>query len=490
MPDPVRGALKLLLLNLAVGGAYVALAMQAKLSFAWESAAVTLWLPAGLANVAALLCGPVVAPAVVVANLVASACDPAGHCTADSWMVPIALAAAGQALLVRTALRRQRLVHDTLIRTPRLLRFLCWAGPAGCWPAAATYALSVLAGGGGLQPGLTRALFWWVSDSLGSLLLLPLLLVLLPIGQPLWQERRAVLFQPLLALVVLLGLVTFLGRELAESIAQVPGLVEPLQVLRLLLSITLLLVAFGGVGLLLHVAGVVLESRRQLRRSELAADAAGVLLHEIGQPLLRLHLLLERLRETVTRGAAPALLPDLDAGLRELDRLALTSRSIQDLTLAGMRDSAQASLDEAIASVQGQLAAGLDRLDQQLQLPSLQPVVRVRVGQGQLETALRNLILNASHAAGEQGVIRLGVEIAEPDVIVRVEDSGPGFDAQALARMGERTTSSWGGQGLGLLIVRRVVDEVEGRLSAGNSPRLGGACVELQLPLATVPQST
>ncbi len=485
MPDSPRSIGRLLLLNFVVAGAYIALAMQAKLAFAWEAIAVTLWLPAGLANGAVLIYGPAVAPAVAFANLISSACDPAGHCTADPWFIPIALAAAGQALLVRSVLHRQRLLHDSLSRIPRLMRFLLWAGPAGCWPAAATYAVSVLASDGNRAPGLTRALFWWVGDSLGSLLLLPLLLVLLPLGAPLWQERRGVVLRPLLALLFMLSLVTFLGKELAESIAQVPRLVEPLQLLRLLLSVTLLLVAFGGVGLLLHVDGMLLESQRLLRRSRLAADAAGALLHEIGQPLLRLHLLMERLAEALKRWEAPGALAEVAAAQRELDNLSTTSRGIQELTLSGMRDSTEASLQDAMATVQAQVSASLDRLDQQLRLSLPTPELRLAIGQAQLEAALRNLVLNASHAAGDGGVIRLEAERLGRELIVRVEDSGPGFDPQASSRIGFRMLSSWGGQGIGLLIVRRVVDEAEGHLSVRRSSKLGGACVVLQLPLIT-----
>lgn len=485
MPERPRSFRWLLLLNLAVAGAYLALAMQAKLAFAWEAIAVTLWLPAGLANGAVLLFGPAVAPAVAFANLIGSACDTAGHCTADPWFIPIAMAAAGQALLVRAVLHRQRLLHDSLSRIPRLLRFLLLAGPAGCWPAAATYAVSVLARGGNVEPGLTRALFWWVGDSLGSLLLLPLLLVLLPLDAPLWQERRRVLLRPLLAQVLLLGLVTFLGKELAVSIARVPGLVEPLQLLRLLLSVTLLMVALGGVGLLLHMVGIMLESQRQLRRSRLAADAAGALLHEIGQPLLRLHLLMDRLAEALKRREEPGPLAEVAAAQRELDNLSTTSRGIQELTLSGMRDTTEASLQDAMATLQAQVSASLDRLDQQLRLSLPTPELRLAIGQAQLEAALRNLVLNASQAAGEGGLIRLEAERLGLELIVRVEDSGPGFDQQASARIGSRMVSSWGGQGIGLLIVRRVVDEAEGHLSVRRSSKLGGACVVLQLPLIT-----
>lgn len=489
MPERPRSVRSLVLLNLGVAGAYFALALQAKLAFSWETTAVNLWLPAGLANAAVLLHGSAVAPAVAVANLLASACAIGGTCTADPRFIPIALAAAGQALLVRTALRRQRLLHDSLSRTPRLLCFLLWAGPAGCWPAAATHAVSVLASGGHLGSTLTRAMFWWVGDSLGSLLLLPLLLVLLPVGDPLWRERRGVLLRPLLALMLLLGLVTFLGKELAASIAQVPGMVEPLQLLRLLLSITLLLVAFGGVGLLLHVAGMLLESQRQLCRSRLEADAAGALLHEIGQPLLRLHLQIERLAEALKRQTEPGPLAEVASAQGELDNLSTISRGIQELTLSGMRDTTEASLNQAMEAVQAQVSAPLDRLDQQLRLSIPAAELRLAIGQAQLEAALRNLVLNASHAAGESGVIRLEVERLGRELIVRVEDSGPGFDAQASARIGSRMTSSWGGQGIGLMIVRRVVDEAEGHLCVRRSRKLGGACVILQLPLSSASES-
>ncbi|MCP9927702.1 ATP-binding protein [Cyanobium sp. CH-040] len=489
MPECIRGISRALALNLAAAGAYVALSKQAELSFAWEGVAVTLWLPAGLANAAVLLHGPVLAPAVVVGNLLASACDPAGTCAASPAMVPVALAAAAQALLVRFALRRQRLLSDPLVRTPRLLRFLLWAGPAGCWPAAVTYVLVFHAAAGFPAAGLTRGLFWWVGDSLGSLVLLPLLLVLLPLGQPLWAERRGVLLGPLLALILLLGVVTFLGRELAEGIASVPELVEPLQVLRLVLSLTLLLVAAGGVGLLLHVSGMVLEQEKLLRRSRLAADAAGAVLHEVGQPLLRLHLLLDRLRG---RLAAPAtqppatdeLIADVSAGLQELDRIQCITSAIQDLTLAGLRDTRHADMGAAIQAVVSQLTPTLDPLDQQLVVDPVPPGLLLQAGRNQLEVALRNLLLNASHAAGESGLIRLSVERADHEVLLRVEDSGAGFDPRAMPTGADRMASSWGGQGLGLMIVRRVVDEAEGSLSVARSAGLGGACVELRLPLA------
>lgn len=483
MTDYPRSARRLLLFNLALAGGYIALAIVAKLLFSWEAIAATLWPAAGIANAAVLIFGPAVAPAVALGNLIGSACNPDGRCSADPWFLLIGLGAAAQALLIRSVLRRQHLIDNNLSRPSKLLWFLLWTGPLGCWPAATIYAISMLEKAEDINAGLTRALFWWVGDSMGSLVLLPALLVLLPRSQPIWRERRRILLLPLLFLLLLLSILSCLGKLLAESITQVPELVEPMQQVRLLLSSTLLLIACGGVGLLLFSAGTLLEKERELRRSRLAADSAGALLHEIGQPLLRLQLWLERLHSSLKRQSIAETLSEATNALMELENLSKSSLGIQELTLSGIRDTKEARLNTALATVNAQVSALLERMDQKLKLSVHTSELRIPIGQAQLEAALRNLVVNASHAAGEGGVIKLGIKRLGDALLVRVEDSGPGFDQQAKANVGARMVSSWGGQGIGLLIVRRVVDEAEGSLNIGRSITLGGACVELRLPL-------
>ena len=72
-----------------------------------------------------------------------------------------------------------------------------------------------------------------------------------------------------------------------------------------------------------------------------------------------------------------------------------------------------------------------------------------------------------------------------------VADDGAGFPPELLPRAFDRFTRgdgarsrSRGGAGLGLAIVASLTHALGGTVTATNGPPLGGACVEVELPLA------
>jgi signal transduction histidine kinase len=97
-----------------------------------------------------------------------------------------------------------------------------------------------------------------------------------------------------------------------------------------------------------------------------------------------------------------------------------------------------------------------------------------------------NLLDNACKWAESEVHCRLDRE-AE-GLLLRVDDDGPGCSDAELAAIGERgvrVDERMDGHGLGLSIVREILDLYHGRLTLGRSPSLGGFRASVELPVAS-----
>ncbi len=89
-----------------------------------------------------------------------------------------------------------------------------------------------------------------------------------------------------------------------------------------------------------------------------------------------------------------------------------------------------------------------------------------------------NLVLNACHATGGTGKVRIHIE----SDVVTVCDDGPGLPPDVAKRMFEPFfTTKLKGTGLGLPISAKLARTMGGALRLRNESPLGGACFELQL---------
>jgi signal transduction histidine kinase len=96
-----------------------------------------------------------------------------------------------------------------------------------------------------------------------------------------------------------------------------------------------------------------------------------------------------------------------------------------------------------------------------------------------VERALANVLDNACKAAGPDGRVRIEIHRAPDDnVLITVDDNGPGFGA---AREGRA--------GMGLDATRHVLGPLGGSLRISTRGPLGGARVELRVPFDS-PQPT
>jgi signal transduction histidine kinase len=224
----------------------------------------------------------------------------------------------------------------------------------------------------------------------------------------------------------------------------------------------------------------VREDRELLQRQHLRA-----VLHEVSNPLTIVRNSLYVLAAKVGEQAAEelrVLREETERASRILQRLAEPEEPLAesgfDLNKT-IRDLARV-LDEALCRPHG-LGLSLNLQE------GLAPLTK---GRDAIRQIVLNLVRNAAEALGERGHIsvttqdginlhgRLYVEIA-------VADDGPGFPEELRARLFQPVTSAKGEghAGLGLSIVKNLVDELGGLVSC--RPNLGGGTVFLIL----LPQS-
>jgi signal transduction histidine kinase len=114
---------------------------------------------------------------------------------------------------------------------------------------------------------------------------------------------------------------------------------------------------------------------------------------------------------------------------------------------------------------------------------------RVTGDPGRLEQALQNLAANALRHAPNGGSISLAAAAEGQTIHITVRDTGPGITAEHLPLIFDRfykadgaRKSSGGGSGLGLSIVKAIVERHGGSIAARND---GGAVFDLTLPRST-----
>jgi signal transduction histidine kinase len=103
-----------------------------------------------------------------------------------------------------------------------------------------------------------------------------------------------------------------------------------------------------------------------------------------------------------------------------------------------------------------------------------------------VQLALWNVLRNAVQASPAGREVTVGVEVRGERVALVVDDDGPGFPERDVERLLEpfHTTRATG-TGIGLAVVRRVVESCRGSLEIGTRPR-GGGRVVLVFPAASV----
>lgn len=202
------------------------------------------------------------------------------------------------------------------------------------------------------------------------------------------------------------------------------------------------------------------EIQQNARLAMLGETAAG-LAHEIRNPLGAITLFVSMLREDMSdRTESLALLSEVEKGIKSLD--AVVSNVLhfaQDKVRTSKPCNAHSIIQELI-----QHFASL--YSPQCQFHAVVEDSPYFMGDEQgIRQALYNLIINALQAISFAGTVTISAGTEDTDLVIRVQDDGPGVDEDVRATIFEPFTSGRpDGTGLGLSIVQRIIQAHRGEI--------------------------
>jgi len=222
------------------------------------------------------------------------------------------------------------------------------------------------------------------------------------------------------------------------------------------------------------------------QRSAAWGEVARRLAHEIKNPLTPIQLSAERLQLKLAGKLDGADAEMLARGTQTIIAQVLSMKRMvddfRDYARLPAPDVSPLDLNALIGEVLGLYESSSAVIEPRL-APGLGPVLGDAT---QLRQIIHNLLRNGEDALEGQADGRIEITTASAGRYVRlvIGDNGPGFPLELLPRIFEPyVTTKSRGTGLGLPIVKKIVEEHLGTIEISNAPE-GGGRIDIRLPLA------
>jgi signal transduction histidine kinase len=233
--------------------------------------------------------------------------------------------------------------------------------------------------------------------------------------------------------------------------------------------------------------------RRQMRTARLKNDLVATVSHELKTPLASIRLLVDTLLDH--DGASNGV-----AGVNGKDREYLQMISQENSRLTRLIDNfltfsrmdrgkhrfaieavdAREIVTQAVAAVGDRFDGVENRLAVDVERQAGESDLQVRGDVDALVTAVVNLLDNAWKYSGEEKRVKLSARRSGDSVVIEVQDNGVGLSPRATRRVFERfyqvdqrMSRTQGGCGLGLSIVRFIVEAHGGMATVESAPGEG-----------------
>lgn len=279
-----------------------------------------------------------------------------------------------------------------------------------------------------------------------------------------------------LAGLAAVALTFFLSRRIVQPVAELTRAAGHLEQGDLNQRVTVR--ASGEIAELAHAFNAMAESlsKNEQLRQNMVSDIA----HELRTPLTNIRGYLEAIQDGIV---APER-ATIDLIYEEAIHLNNIIQDLQELALAESGQlryiRSRMDLEDAIAQTVTMLkpSANAKNIKLSIDIPYKLPPVYAdenRVGQ-----IMRNLVSNAVKYTPEGGTVTVSGAAQMQDVIIRINDTGHGIQADHIPYLFERfyradpsRNRATGGAGLGLAITRQLVEAMGGEIKVESTPGYG-----------------
>ncbi len=229
------------------------------------------------------------------------------------------------------------------------------------------------------------------------------------------------------------------------------------------------------------------------KRTTRAETFSNDLAHEIRNPLASLKSASELLDKSAEKVESEKLLKIINHDVERIERLITDySQMLKDEATWSREKMSKINLVEIINNVVDDFRQDLENQNKKINI-KIKQKINSKNGyyilgiENRLEQVIANLLDNSISFSEENKKIEIKIEETSTNLVVSVQDEGPGFSETSPQKIFKRFYSnrpkSFGKHsGLGLNIVKNIVELHEGTISASNRVNNEGAQVKVLLP--------
>lgn len=232
-----------------------------------------------------------------------------------------------------------------------------------------------------------------------------------------------------------------------------------------------------AIAIFLLIAYLLFSTFRNAEQNQVWVGMAKETAHQLGTPLSSL-LAWKDLLEM--KGVDKELLTEMGKDIKRLE--VITDRFSKIGAAPELRNN---NVHEVIAQSMSYLAPRMPK-NVQFKLPNEEPELLAQINIPLFDWVLENLVKNAVDAMAGKGVISISTEKKLTQCVIDVSDTGKGIPARKLKTVFEPGfTTRKRGWGLGLTLVKRIIEEYHGgKIFVKSSEEGKGTTFRILLPLA------